>query len=573
MKKASLGYLAICLLTSPAVAMAADAGSTLRQYKDTTILSPGKQRPEEIRYEDGSGKLQETVPPAVLDPAVHIESIHVVGNTILSPEELHATLAPWTGRPLATEDIHAAADALMQAIRAAGAFTAKVYILPQDIIDNTVVFNVIEGHLAEDGIVLGRSSKRVSDEVLKSQLVHTLKPGSVITADKYERAIYLTNDLPGIKGTENLLFPGENVGEAGFEVTPEDENLITGNLYYDNFGSYFTGRNRLGTTLSLNSPTGHAEMITAGVNVSDEGTAFGYMDANMPLYPNGLRGGVNIDYLDYKTDETDDLRGTGFDGSAYVQYPVIRSRLTNLYTQLQYTYTALEDENDLATITDRTLHVGSLHLYGDHADSWLGGGVTSARVEGHAGNVDLSDYQPFEEYDADHADTQGGFSRATLYVDRLQHLIGNLQTYLAFNGQVASKNLDPSQSISFGGPYDFPGYHAGELFGDEGWMLHADLRYTFNDLPWQGDLQISAFYDYGWIRTHTVAIVDGFAVPGAVDTSYYLQSAGFGLSQIWEHFTLQGILGWQVDNEIPDNLLDDNGDNDFQGWIHLVYTF
>jgi hemolysin activation/secretion protein len=565
-------FLAAALTLFPGTVLA-DAGSTLREYKDATILAPEKKQPEAIRYGDVPGKAQVTEQFAVQGPEVHIENINVVGNTTLSPDALHKVLAPYTGRPLTTLEIHAAADALMMAIRAAGPFAAKVYILPQDITNNTITFNVIEGHLAEDGIVLGRSSERVKDKVVRSQLEHTLKPGSVITADKYERAVYLTNDLPGIKGSENLIFPADKVGEAGFETIPEYENLVTGNVYYDNFGSYFTGRNRWGTTMELNSPTGHAEKVTAGANVSDYGTAFVYVDANMLLYPNGLRGGAMLDFLDYKTDEENDLRGTGLDGSLYLHYPVIRSRLTNLYSELYYTYTALEDENDLSTITDRTLHVGSLRLYGDRSDAMLGGGVTTARVEGYLGSVDLDDYEPFKEYDAFHADTQGGFSRATFSLTRLQHLIGNLQAYVAFNGQVASKRMDPSQSISFGGPYDFPGYHVGEIFGDEGWMIHTDLRYTFTALPWHGEMQISVFYDYGSITTHTVAIVNGFSVPGAVDTSYHLQSTGIGLSQTWDHFTIQGVLGWQVGNEIPDSLLDDGGDNNFQGWIHLVYSF
>lgn len=572
MKKNLISTIGLCCLLAPGIAFA-EAGSTLRQYKETTVLSEERKTPEEIKYtEEGEAQIMQ---PQVeqYGPALFVSAIHVVGNTALSEEEVHQVISPYTNRNLTTAEIHEAADALMAAIRKAGAFIAKVYILPQDVTDATITFNVIEGHLAKNGIVLGKSSERVSDKILLRQLEYNLEPGTVITSRKYERAIYLTNDLPGILGTENLIFPAENVGEAGFETIPEDEKPVTGDVYYDNFGSYFTGRHRWGGTVNLNSPTGHAEKLTAGANVSDYGTVYGYLDGDLLLFPNGMRGGATLSYLDYSTDEENDLRGNAFDGSLYLHYPVIRSRLTNLYSRVQYTYTDLMDENDLTTITERRLNVASLQLSGDVSDSVLGGGVTTARLEGYAGHVDLSDYEPFEEYDAEHADTQGGFSRATLSLSRMQHLIGKLQGNVAFNGQIASKNMDPSQSISFGGPFDFPGYHAGEIMGDEGWMVHTDLRYTFNSLPWQGELQLSVFYDYGWIESHTVAIVDGFAVPGAVHHSFHLQSAGFGVSQSWQHVTLQGTIGWQLDNEIPDELLDDGGDDDFQGWVHLVYTF
>ena len=564
-KRIFLIPLSLCLLPSMILA---DAGSTLRLYKDSTILAPSRQQPKEIQYEQQVENKQEIViRPDKNTHAALINNIHVVGNTILSPEKLHKVLVPFIGRALTTDELHVAANNLMHEIREEGAFAAKVYILPQEIVDHTITFNVIEGHLAENGIVLGRSSERVDDDVIIEQLNHTLRPGSMLTSDKYERVIYLTNDLPGIKGSENLLFPATNIGEAGFKTIVEDQNLFTGNAYYDNFGSYYTGRNRWGGSLEMNSPTGQAEKITVGGNVSEYGTLFGFLDVNLLLYPNGLRGGVSLDYLDYKTDTNADLEGNALNGSVYLMYPVIRSRLHNLYTELHYTYTDLKDEVDTMTVTDRTLHVGSAKVYGDMSDSFFGGGITTARIEGHIGRVDLSDYN-----DAEYADTQGVFSRVTFNLTRLQHLIGDLQAYVAFNGQASSKHMDPSQAISFGGPYNFPGYHSGEVFGDKGWVIHTDLRYNIAP-PWQGDLQLSVFYDYGWLETHTVAIVDGFPVPGAIDRSFHIQSVGIGLSQAWDNFSLQGVLGWQVGNEIPDELLDDGDDNDFQGWVHLVYSF
>ncbi len=461
----------------------------------------------------------------------------------------------------------------MQAIRNEGAFAAKVYILPQDIIDHTITLNVIEGHLAENGVVLEHSSSRVNSEVIRNQLVHTLKPGSKITSDKFERAIYLTNDLPGIAGTENLLFPAAKVGEAGLEVITRDEALVSGNVSYDNFGDYVTGRNRAAVTVQLNSPTGHAEQITVGGNVTEKGSAFGYIDTNLLLCPTGLSGGVSIDYLNYKTDETNNLSGTGLDASVYLRYPIIRSRLFNLNSELNYTYSNLEDENDLEKVSDRVLQIVSLKISGDMSDHLLGGGVTTFQVEGFAGDVNLDGYLPFKTDDALHANTQGSFTRITYSLTRLQHLVGNLQAYVAVNGQFASKHMDSHQSISFGGPFEFPGYHSGEIFGDEGWMFHGDLRYTIDTPPWGGELQVSLFYDYGELTTHTVEIVGGFPVAGAADTSYTLQSAGLGLSQSWENITLKGVLGWQINNDIPDSLLDDDGDSSLQGWIQLVYHF
>ena len=385
----------------------ADSGSTLRIYKESTVLEQGKTRPAEIQYQK-SGTKPASVKDASAGSEVFIKDIRVVGSTSLSPAEVDKALAPYKGRYLTTAEIHEAADALMQALRGAGLFAAKVYIPPQNIVDGALTFRVIEGNLARDGISPKSSSRRVNDDVILGQLRHTLEPGSVITSGRYERAIYLNNDLPGIKGTKNILLPAEKVGEAAFQVTPEDKPLVTGDLYFDNFGSDYTGRNRGGMTLNFNSPTGHAEMLSAGGNVSNLGTVYGYLDASLLLYPNGLRGGFTLDLLEYKTDQTGNLRGSGTDATIYFHYPVIRSRLKNLYAQIQYTYTVLLDKDDLTTITDRTLNVFGLTLHGEVMDSLFGGGVTTFRIEGVVGNVDLGNYRPFEEYDKEHADTPRG---------------------------------------------------------------------------------------------------------------------------------------------------------------------
>lgn len=117
MKSKKLAYCIIPLTICPALAMA-DAGSALRTYKDTTILEPGKKQPEEMQQVIPGASAEDIDRTVAKGPAVHIASINVVGNTVLSTQELDATLAPFINRHLSTQEIHAAADKLMQAIRA-----------------------------------------------------------------------------------------------------------------------------------------------------------------------------------------------------------------------------------------------------------------------------------------------------------------------------------------------------------------------------------------------------------------------------------------------------------------------
>ena len=499
-----------------------------------------------------------------------IDNYRVTGISQLTEKEVREVLTPYLQGEPHYGDYVIAAHVLEDSLRMAGAFAARVYV-NQDEKEHTV-FQVFEGQLAEQGVALDGSASRVDDEVIVRQLEEILEPGSAITGAKYERAILLTNDLPGLAGSVATLYPAEKVGEASFELHPVDGQLFNGHVYADNFGSYNTGQNRLGTSLDINSPMGLGDKISLGGNVSDEGTVFVYLDGSIPVMIPGLRFGFTFDALDYKTNLPMGVRGDSQHASAYLHYPFIRSRQLNVYSEFRIGRASMEDKNDISIITDRKVDLASIRLYGDRADYLLGGGVSKFDVEVVTGDLDLSGFADYEQEDAQTAKTAGSFSRMAVTLSRLQHITGPWQSYLEVAGQLASKRLDASQSIAFGGPHSFQGYHSGDVLGDEGWRLHGDIRYNVPNSVFGGEQQWSVFYGYGRLSTHAKAIVAGIITPGIDEVSYTMQSAGFGFSQNWKAVQLQGVIGWQVNNEIPDALLD-KGDANVLGWLHLVYNF
>jgi hemolysin activation/secretion protein len=496
----------------------------------------------------------------------------VFGSTLLSDEAIKGIVTPIIESGSHPTSCLQASQVLETALRKAGAFAARVFI-DVDKDPPTIMLHVVEGRLAKDGIKLGRPSSRVDDQVIQAQTAATLEPGSTLTADKYERAILLLNDLPGIKGSENALFPSDAKGEANFEIYPHDGKLVEGHVFTDNFGSTSTGEYRVGTVVDINSPFRQGEKFTVGANVSELGTYYLSIDASMPLSDTGLRGGIAIAALQYRTDEDDDLRGYSREASAFFSYPLIRSRQTSLYGEARVGREAMKDVDDTSTVTDRYVDTVHLKLSGEHLDDFLGGSTNSFSIEGVVGHLDLGAYEPYRLEDQTTARTNGKFSRLTWSVSRLQHITGPWQSYVELAGQFASKRLDSSQSISFGGPYDFPGYKSGEVLGDTGLRLHADLRYNVPENVLNSRLQVSVFYNVGEITSHAKSI-SGNVITSGVDTvTYTLQSAGIGLRMAWSDVTLHGAVGRRFSNEIPDNLLDGDAGDDFHGWFQLIYNF
>lgn len=457
-------------------------------------------------------------------------------------------------------------------IRQEGAFAARVY--PERVEGSEKLkLSIMEGRLAENGISLSGGISRVNDELILDQLIDILEPGSPLMASRYERAILLTNDIPGIGGSSSTLFPGDNVGEAKFQMTPVESKLVEGNVYLDNFGSVYTGENRIGATVNINSPFKVGDKFTLGANATNEDTYFVYLDASLPVWLSGMRTGITVDALDYHTDEPNDFRGNSQLLEAYLSYPVLRSRQTNVYSEMRVSRESMEDKNNTSKVTDREVNSVKLTLNGDHIDHWYGGGTNSFHFDTVVGDLDLDGYKPYAEEDAMTAQTAGHFLLLNWQLSRLQHISGPWQSQVLLAGQIASKRLDGSQSISFGGPYDFPGYHSGEIMGDEGIRLHWDIRYNMMLHQLGGHQQVSAFYDIGRLKTHAKDIVGGLIVPGVDEEWYTLQSAGLGFSQIWTKVQIQGALGWQIDNQISDELLDGDPSEDFRAWIQLVYNY
>lgn len=550
-----------------------DAGTLYRELRDDSFRKPDR-------------RIQSTEEPSEPAPAeddserVFIADIEIHGNTQLNAEDIQAVLQPYSGQWLNHRDIMACADALMRRYHAEGFFLTRVYVPPQQIVDGRLVLYVYEGYLEENGVSLSNNSTRVSDQPIHSIINSNLHTGTAISADEIERTILLLNDLPGLD-SHTTIYPGESAGSAHLLIQTEDTPLISGNVDIDNFGSYYTGENRVGTTLYINSPTHRGDQITLRYVTSGSSSNYLFASYSLPLAGNGLRLGISADYLDYTLER--EFKSLGAEGSAsdlrlYATYPLVRSRHLNLISRLDLSQLTLDDGNDVGLQADRTIDTAILSLSGDHDDHLLANGVTYFSLALTAGNTTIDGDDAFRAFDSSSADTDGRFETLSLSVSRLQHLLGDLSTYLALSGQVASRNLDSSQKFFIGGPFSVPGYPTGEASGDEGWLAWWDLRYDLYPMAWGGDLQLSAFYSHGEVKLFEDPWPGWEGGNPIIENRIALASWGLGLTQSWNQgLVLRGMLGRQVgDNDGRNPITNrdsDNSSSDYRAWFQAIYYF
>jgi len=510
------------------------------------------------------------------EESILVSGYEVHGNTLLSGDEITNTLKPFYGQTLTMSQIHNAANVLSTYYHKKGYFAAKVFVPPQPVYNGFIIFQVYEGYLEEDGIKLSNSGERIDDSVVSDILNSTLTKGGHITRAEFERAILLVNDLSGIS-SHATLYPGKEVGTSDFLLKTVDEAKVMGNIDYDNFGGYYTGEHRLGTTVYVNSPFNKGEQVTLRFVTSGEDSNYGYVNYTTPVSGNGLHVGASIDYLKYKLDKAYrvlDNQGYASDARVFVTYPFVRSRHFNVIGKADYSFLRLKDYNNTGTQSDKVIHSAVFQLSGDYDDDYSPG-ITYFDTSLTLGTVDLDNDMAFKNLDAAAADTQGNFSKVNLEVSRLQSLPGNFSTYASLSGQLSSKNLDTSQKFFVGGPYGVLGYQAGEFSGDNAIQLHLDLRYDFYNLPWGGDLQLSTIYSYAKVKFHKDTWAgwdDHLSNLGTNVVS--IQSVGLALNQSWEdEAVLRGMIGWPIGND--DELFSGSSDksDDFSVWLNTIFYF
>ena len=555
----------------------ADTGSIYKQVKQNQIK-----------------KAQETAHPKYKTTEEHRALVHdvntvlvngfkVLGNEDLSKEELETVMKSFVNRELSMKEIHEAANTLSEYYHTKGFYAAEVTLRPHSIKDGIITLQVAEGYLEKGGISVTNKGERIKSEKVLALWNNTLNLGA-LKQDEYERALLLTNDFPGISAKIDMYL-GEQAGTDDLVVSITDDEVFNGNIDIDNFGSYYTGRTQVGTTLYWNSPTKNGEEIVARFITTGKYSNYGYLDVAVPVFDNGMRLGASIDYMKYeldtsKSDEAGD--GTVWDAKVYLKYPIIRTTDLNVESELSYTHTALKDNDATSEIDNSTIDKGILKISGNRSDDYLLNGITYFSATVTAGNLSL-DNKEQRENDALTSKTAGNFTKVNVELSRLQNLVGDLSTKISVEGQWASKNLDSSEKYFLGGPYSVSGYPVGQVAGDNAAVFYADLRYDLYKMPWGGDLQLKGFYSYGWTEIFKDPSAWQALYPNgeqyAKDNEVTLQTVGLGLSQTWSDTAVIRItVGKQVgDNVLRKYFVDgkdfDKSDDDYRAWIEAIYYF
>jgi hemolysin activation/secretion protein len=280
----------------------------------------------------------------------------------------------------------------------------------------------------------------------------------------------------------------------------------------DNIGARSTGRNRLTTNLNLNSPLDLADLFS-GNFVHTGGSDYLRLAYSIPVGSDGWRVGANLSTLSYKLVAAEfaamNAKGASTSMGLEANYPIIRSRLKNLYVGLNYDRKRFNNEANQVISSSYQINNYSVGLNGNLFDNLAGGGANNFNLALVGGGVNLGSIDSQEN-----AALDGGFNKLRYNATRQQVITERISLFVALSGQESgNKNLDSSEKFYLGGAGGVRAYPASEGGGSSGKLINLELRQR---LP-QG-FNLSGFYDYGDIRNY-----DG-------SKSYSLKGAGASLA-------------------------------------------
>lgn len=392
--------------------------------------------------------------------------------------------------------------AIGQFYREKGYFLARAYIPEQKIKEGIVEIIVVEGFV--DQIVLSGNSL-YSDEQL-NELFSPLQ-GKAVLLENVENAVFIVNDYPGIK--TNVLFgPGLQPGSAALVVNV-DEEASKGYVTYDNFGSTFTGENRLRGNYQFYNLLGNADRIETNVILTLQPQNSLYYDAayEQPLmdsrYLVGGRYGTNSFDVGGKLEDLN-ISGESTTMSGFMTLIISRERSARITSTVDLNLKSASSTAAGVVQSEDKLTV--LGISGNYAGtSWSGSRAyqqistkLSLGLADMLGSMDNKG-SGMSGREGSNGDRAGGdFSKLNIDYLRVSRLTEFQTLSLRLSSQITSDILTSLEQFSLGGPDTVRAYPVSEYLADEALLFSAEWQADASpETPksWLKKLQFSVFYD------------------------------------------------------------------------------
>ena len=422
---------------------------------------------------------------------IRVDKIHITGQNVFDEKTLLPLVEEAYGRELTLGELENYAKRITQYFHQRGYLVAKAFIPAQTIDNGALEITVLVGQY---GKIQVQNHSALHSTII-NRVLRALKTGDYIQKSVLERTLLLLSDVDGVT-SEATLSAGEALGTSNLTVELKNAAKTSGQLYVDNHGSAYTGKNRLGFNWNFHNFSGQGDSAALGLIVGKDMEDY-TIDYQLPTNGRGAKLGVGYSSMHYSLGE--DFADLDADGvaktvSLYKTFALTRSRTVNFAGRIGFDHKELEDTIHYFDSDSRKKNdVWNVSLNGDAFDGFAGGGYNQFNLAVSLGRLRMA--SPDSIANDINSHTAGTYQKMNINFYRVQNINPRLNLHLSFFGQLANKNLDSSEKISLGGPSGVRAYPLNEASGDEGYVSTSELRW---DLP-NPDLQLVVFADSGHV--------------------------------------------------------------------------
>ncbi len=400
-------------------------------------------------------------------------------------------------------------DQITNVYRSAGYILARAYIPEQEVTDGHVVIKVLEGKLEQ---VTFQNNHDYSEKTLAKPFKTLID--QPVNKDEVESALLKLSDYPGLK-FNSVFSPGETIGTAKLGINIDDEKKTEGTVWFDNYGTKYTGEYRFWLDAALNNPTGAADRLSTQLL-----TSFGDKSGNSdyyalsyqrPVFDPGNLFSIDVNKNSFKVGgifSDLDLVGESTAISTSLRKKFIRSKQMNIEGLL--TLASKKSSTDISgsNLGQDALTVATMGSSVDYRDSWSGYTQLSLNysqgLPGVLGAMNKDGDGTSSRTDATGVHVGGDFKKINLYLARWQSLyfspqLINQTLLVRMQAQTTNDMLVSMEQMSLGGPTSVRAYPSSEYLVDKGYFMSlewiAKSREAAKGKLFE-DLQFSVFYDY-----------------------------------------------------------------------------
>ena len=315
------------------VCRAQSPGAAPGQFEREFQPPPPVPAPEAPVIPQGS----EERPPADADKVRFVlRQMTVEGSTILTEQDLQVAFSDLVGKEISLDQVYAVAAALTAKYRNDGYVLSRVVVPPQRIADGIVRLTAVEGYIAEVRIQGAVSGPRAELEAMANRV----KESRPLRADVLERALLLINDLPGVTARSTLSPSAEaNASDLTIELY---EKRLSAAANANNRGSKSLGPWRTDLSADVSGLLWGYDRVGVRLIQTLFNNELTFVTGSYDRWigSDGLRVGVNGAYVSSNPGPpvNVNLPTNSGSGTAYVSYPFVRSRVTNLTGRASFTY-------------------------------------------------------------------------------------------------------------------------------------------------------------------------------------------------------------------------------------------